>query len=45
MGLSSAWSSVESYENAPPRAAGQTVKDEGNGGGAIADYLASKKLI
>ncbi len=45
VGLSSAWSSVESYENAPPRAAGQTVKDEGNGGGAIADYLASKKLI
>jgi electron transfer flavoprotein beta subunit len=45
VGLANAWSSVESYENAPPRAAGQTVKDEGNGGGAIADYLASKKLI
>ena len=45
VGLANAWSSVESYENAPPRAAGQTVKDEGNGGAAIADYLASKKLI
>jgi electron transfer flavoprotein beta subunit len=45
VGLGNAWSSVESYENAPPRAAGQTVKDEGNGGAAIADYLASKKLI
>ncbi|HEY7007595.1 MAG TPA: electron transfer flavoprotein subunit beta/FixA family protein [Jatrophihabitantaceae bacterium] len=45
VGLSSAWSSVESFENAPPRAAGQTVKDEGNGGAAIAEYLASKKLI
>jgi len=44
-GLANAWSQVVSFENAPPRAAGQTVKDEGNGGGAIADYLASKKLI
>jgi len=45
VGLANAWSAVESFENAPPRAAGETVKDEGNGGGAIADYLASKKLI
>src|SRR5689334_372179 len=45
VGLSNAWSSVESFENAPPRAAGESVKDEGNGGVAIADYLASKKLI
>jgi electron transfer flavoprotein beta subunit len=44
-GLANAWSQVVSFENAPPRAAGQTVKDEGNGGAAIADYLASKKLI
>jgi electron transfer flavoprotein beta subunit len=45
VGLAGAWSEVVSFENAPPRAAGQTVKDEGNGGTAIADYLASKKLI
>jgi electron transfer flavoprotein beta subunit len=45
VGLANAWSTVESFENAPPRAAGQTVKDEGNGGAAIAEYLASKKLI
>jgi electron transfer flavoprotein beta subunit len=45
MGLANAWSQVTSFENAPPRAAGQTVKDEGNGATAIADYLASKKLI
>ncbi|MDQ1743714.1 MAG: hypothetical protein QOE23_2053, partial [Pseudonocardiales bacterium] len=32
-------------EPAPPRAAGQVVKDDGNGGAAIAEYLASKKLI
>jgi electron transfer flavoprotein beta subunit len=45
VGLANAWSQVTSFENAPPRAAGQTVKDEGNGASAIADYLASKKLI
>ena len=45
VGLANAWSQVASFENAPPRAAGQTVKDEGNGGIAIADYLAAKKLI
>jgi electron transfer flavoprotein beta subunit len=45
VGLDNAWTQVASFENAPPRAAGQTVKDEGNGGVAIADYLASKKLI
>ena len=33
------------FENAPPREAGQQVKDEGDGGAKIADYLASKKLI
>jgi electron transfer flavoprotein beta subunit len=45
VGLTNAWTSVESSENAPPREAGQQVKDEGNGGAAIADFLASKKLI
>jgi electron transfer flavoprotein beta subunit len=45
VGLDAAWTSVESFENAPPREAGQSVKDEGDGGAKIADYLASKKLI
>jgi electron transfer flavoprotein beta subunit len=45
VGLAGSWSEVVSFESAPPRAAGQQVKDEGNGGAAIADYLASKKLI
>jgi electron transfer flavoprotein beta subunit len=43
--LANAWTAVESFEKAPPRAAGQVVKDEGDGGTKIADYLASKKLI
>lgn len=45
VGLDGSWTQVASFENAPPRAAGQTVKDEGNGGAAIAEYLAAKKLI
>jgi electron transfer flavoprotein beta subunit len=45
VGLANATTQVASFENAPPRAAGQTVKDEGNGGTQIADFLASKKLI
>jgi electron transfer flavoprotein beta subunit len=45
VGLANAWSEVVSFENAPPRQAGQTVKDEGDGGAKIADFLASKKLI
>ncbi len=44
VGLASATSQVVSFELAPPRQAGQVVKDEGDGGVKIADYLASKKL-
>jgi electron transfer flavoprotein beta subunit len=45
VGLANATSQVVSFEVAPPRQAGQVVKDEGDGGVKIADYLASKKLI
>ncbi len=45
VGLANAWTQVTSFENAPPRQAGQVVKDEGDGGAKIADFLASKKLI
>ena len=45
VGLASHHQCSKSFEVAPPRAAGTVVKDEGNGGAAIADYLAGKKLI
>jgi electron transfer flavoprotein beta subunit len=45
VGLANATTQVVSFEVAPPRQAGQTIKDEGDGGAKIADYLASKKLI
>ena len=45
VGLAASTTTVESFTEAPPRAAGTIVKDEGNGGSAIADFLAAKKLI
>ncbi len=45
VGLANATSAVESFSNRPPRSAGQVVKDEGDGGVKVADYLASQKFI
>jgi electron transfer flavoprotein beta subunit len=45
VGLANAWTQVVTFENAPPRQAGQVVKDEGDGGVKIAEFLASKKLV
>jgi electron transfer flavoprotein beta subunit len=45
VGLAAATTQVISFAVTPPRGARQTVKDDGNGAGAIADFLASKKLI
>jgi electron transfer flavoprotein beta subunit len=46
VGLSAAWSEVESTEARPPRTAGEIVKDEdGTGAKALVDFLASKKFI
>ena len=45
VGLANAASAVESFSVAPPRQAGEVVKDEGDGGVKLADFLASKKFI
>jgi electron transfer flavoprotein beta subunit len=45
VGLANAWSKVNDAEAAPPRQAGEIVKDEGDGGTKLADFLASKKFI
>jgi electron transfer flavoprotein beta subunit len=46
VGLSAAWSVVESTEARPPRAKGEIVTDEsGTGAKALVDFLASKKFI
>jgi electron transfer flavoprotein beta subunit len=46
VGLSAAWTAVESTEARPPRTQGQVVTDEdGSGATALVEFLASKKFI
>ena len=45
MGKDNAASSVTSASPKPPRAAGEKVTDEGEGGNDVAKYLVSQKLI
>ena len=45
VGLANAPSQVASFATKPPRSAGQVVKDEGDGGAKIAEFLASQKLV
>jgi electron transfer flavoprotein beta subunit len=44
-GLAGAWSEVVDFAEAPPRAKGQIVTDEGDGGAKAAEFLASKKFV
>ncbi len=45
VGLASAPSQVVEFANKPPRQAGEIVKDEGDGGQKVAQFLASQKFI
>ncbi|QDO89633.1 electron transfer flavoprotein subunit beta/FixA family protein [Ornithinimicrobium ciconiae] len=45
VGLDAAWTKVEQVEARPPRAAGEIVTDEGEGGKALAEFLASRKFV
>ncbi len=45
VGLAGAPSQVASFATKPPRSAGQVVKDEGDGGVKIVEFLASQKLV
>ncbi len=46
VGLSAAWSTVDSTDARPPRSAGEIVTDEdGSGATALVEFLASKKFI
>ena len=45
VGLAGAPSQVVEFSNKPPRSAGQIVKDEGDGGLKIAEFLAAQKLV
>jgi electron transfer flavoprotein beta subunit len=45
VGLANAATAVVDFAEAPPRAQGQIVTDEGDGGAKIAEFLASKKFV
>ncbi|MEP7194167.1 MAG: electron transfer flavoprotein subunit beta/FixA family protein [Actinomycetota bacterium] len=45
VGLAGAWTKVESFAKRPPRAVGQIVTDEGEGGTKLAEFLAAQKFI
>jgi electron transfer flavoprotein beta subunit len=45
VGLAAAATAVVDFAEAPPRAQGQIVTDEGDGGAKIAEFLASKKFV
>ena len=45
VGLAASASEVVSFAKRPPRQAGTIVKDEGDGGGKAAEFLAAQKFI
>ena len=45
VGLAGSATAVSGFEAAPPRGAGVIVKDEGEGGAAVAAFLAERKFI
>ncbi|WP_432250392.1 electron transfer flavoprotein subunit beta/FixA family protein [Streptomyces sanyensis] len=45
VGLGGAWTAVDSAAERPARTAGTIVKDEGEGGKQLAEFLASQKFI
>jgi electron transfer flavoprotein beta subunit len=45
VGLSAAWTAVESVTARPPRSTGEVVADEGEGGTKLAEFLAARKFV
>ncbi|HET7399182.1 MAG TPA: electron transfer flavoprotein subunit beta/FixA family protein, partial [Intrasporangium sp.] len=45
VGLAAAWTRVESFAARPPRSQGEIVKDEGDGGTKLAQFLAARKFV
>jgi len=45
VGLAGAWTAVESVRRRPKRAGGEVVKDDGDGGTKLVDYLVRNRLI
>ena len=45
VGLAGSWTTVESFTKRPPRAVGQIVTDEGDGGTKLAEFLSAQKFV
>jgi electron transfer flavoprotein beta subunit len=45
VGLAGSWTAVDSVTARPARTAGTVVKDEGEGGKALAGFLAAAKFV
>jgi electron transfer flavoprotein beta subunit len=45
VGLSAAWTAVQTVQARPPRQAGQVITDEGDGGAKLVEFLAGAKLV
>jgi electron transfer flavoprotein beta subunit len=45
VGAAGAWTAVADAANRPPRSAGTVVEDDGNGGIALVDFLATGKFV
>ena len=45
VGLAASWTTVEQVTARPPREHGQVVKDEGDGGRQLAEFLTARKFI
>ncbi len=45
VGLAGGWTKVESFAQRPPRAQGQIVTDEGDGGTKLAEFLSAQKFV
>jgi len=45
VGLSAAWTTVESFSARPPRSAGKVVTDDGTGADQLVEFLAAGKFI
>jgi len=45
VGLSAAWTTVESFTERPPRSAGKVVTDDGTGADQLVEFLAAGKFI
>jgi electron transfer flavoprotein beta subunit len=45
VGLAASWTTVEQVTARPPREAGQVVRDEGDGGLKLAEFLTARKFV